>query len=113
MVVEALDDAGLATDDLAGSDTGVFVGISNHDYEELQRTALEPVNAYTMFGVGTTSAANRISHALDWHGESVALDTACSSSLTALHHACEYVRHGQGRMALAGGVHLLLGPSST
>ncbi|GAB2703591.1 SDR family NAD(P)-dependent oxidoreductase [Nocardia thraciensis] len=110
MAVEALDDAAISADDLAGSNAGVFVGISGHDYEGLQQARLETVNAYTMFGVGTTSAANRISHLLDWHGESVALDTACSSSLTALHHACEFVRHDRGPAALCGGVHLLLSP---
>ncbi|MGW1374167.1 SDR family NAD(P)-dependent oxidoreductase [Streptomyces sp. NPDC002446] len=108
--VEALDDAGLARDELAGSNTGVFVGVSGHDYEQLQLARPETVNNYSMFGVGTTSAANRISHVMDWHGESVALDTACSSSLTALHHAYEYVRDGRGPVALSGGVHLVLGP---
>src|SRR5258708_6983955 len=33
---EALDDAGIPLDRLAGSPTGVFVGISTHDYGDMQ-----------------------------------------------------------------------------
>ncbi|MFF7690230.1 SDR family NAD(P)-dependent oxidoreductase [Streptomyces syringium] len=110
LAVEALDDAGMDRADWAGSDTGVFVGISNHDYADLQSSRPARINAYTMTGSAASIAANRLSHAFDWHGESLAVDTACSSSLIALHRACAYLRRGEGPAALAGGVNILAGP---
>ncbi|WP_234352902.1 type I polyketide synthase [Streptomyces sp. NRRL B-1140] len=110
MAVEALDDAGIDQAATAGSDTAVFVGMSSHDYADLQSTGGDAPNAYTMVGLAATNAANRISHLLDWHGPSMTVDTACSSALTALHQACETLLTGRARMALAGGVSVLLSP---
>ncbi|KUH39065.1 MULTISPECIES: type I polyketide synthase [Streptomyces] len=110
MAVEALDDAGIDQAATAGSDTAVFVGMSSHDYADLQASGADAPNAYTMAGLAATNAANRVSHLLDWHGPSMTVDTACSSALTALHQACETLRTGRSRMALAGGVSVLLSP---
>ena len=109
MTAEAFDDAGLSARDLAGSDAGVFVGVSNHSYATLQMSRLATVDQHTMTGIASGNTANRISHAFDLRGPSLALDTACSSSLVALHHACELLRT-RGGMALACGVNVLLGP---
>ncbi|WP_077062365.1 type I polyketide synthase [Streptomyces sp. MP131-18] len=111
LAVEALDDAGQDGTALAGSDTAVFIGISGHDYADLQAADTDSVNAWTMAGGTAANAANRISYTLDWHGESTAVDTACSSSLTALHLACGHLRAGRSRAALAGGVSILLNPA--
>ncbi|MEU1801556.1 SDR family NAD(P)-dependent oxidoreductase [Streptomyces sp. NPDC019937] len=110
LAVEALDDAAVDHTDLAGSDTAVFVGCSSRDYGELQSCAPESGNAYTITGMAVSNTANRLSHFFDWHGQSVAVDTACSSALTALHQACEHLRSGQARTALAGGVNILINP---
>ncbi|HEX6370737.1 MAG TPA: SDR family NAD(P)-dependent oxidoreductase [Longimicrobium sp.] len=112
----AFEDAGIPAERLAGSDTGVFVGISNSDYLHLKiraRAGLEHLNAYTGLGNANSVAANRVSYVFDLRGPSFAVDTACSSSLTALHLAVESLRRGEASLALAGGVNLVLGPGVT
>ncbi|MFD5698626.1 aminotransferase class I/II-fold pyridoxal phosphate-dependent enzyme [Streptomyces lasiicapitis] len=105
-----LEDAGRDPASLAGSATGVFVGISSHDYTELQMGRLDTVDVYGATGNAHAIAANRLSYALDLRGPSLALDTACSSSLTAVHLACDSLRRGECATALAGGVNLMLTP---
>jgi acyl transferase domain-containing protein len=107
---EALEDAGLVAARLAGSKTGVFVGISNDEYGDLQFKDLHSVNAYTCIGSALSIAANRTSYFFDFRGPSVAVDTACSSSLVATHLGCQSLWRGESDLALVGGVHLLLGP---
>src|SRR5215471_18197592 len=46
-----------------------------------------------------------------FHGPSLALDTMCSSSLTALHYACDSLRHSGCDLAIAGGVNVSIHPN--
>ncbi|MFK4271297.1 SDR family NAD(P)-dependent oxidoreductase [Streptomyces milbemycinicus] len=110
MAREALDDAGVDPGTLAGSESGVYVGVSNGNYGQLQYARPETVTAYTMAGSALCNTANRISHLFDLRGPSMAVDTACSSSLVALHQACAQLRTGEGGIALACGINLLLNP---
>ncbi|KQT68982.1 MULTISPECIES: type I polyketide synthase [unclassified Aureimonas] len=107
LAVEALDSAGLPQNEIAGSRTGVFVGISNNDYASLVG---QTVDAYTNIGSALSIAANRVSYVFDLHGPSMSIDTACSSSMVAMHQACVAIASGECDMALAGGVNLLLSP---
>ena len=98
---------------LHGTRTGVFVGISSGDYGQLQLQRCDPGIARSVFrqrGAPAASAAGRLSYMLGLHGPSVAVDTACSSSLVAIHLACQSLRTDECRMALAGGVNLILLP---
>ena len=85
---EALEDAGQVRERLAGSQTGVFIGISNNDYGRIQLSDLRRIDAYAGTGNALSIAANRISYLFDFRGPSMAIDTACSSSLVAVHQAC-------------------------
>src|SRR5216683_2580792 len=110
---EALEHADIVPGRLAGSDTGVFIGISNEDYGILQRNAAETItDPYGASGSALAVAANRISYVLDLHGPSLAMDTACSSALVAVHGACHSLWRGESSLAIAGGVNILLAPET-
>ena len=108
---EALEDAGQVPERLAGTQTGVFIGIATNDYGRLQWNDLERIDAYAGTGNALSIAANRISYLFDFRGPSIAIDTACSSSLVAVHLACRSLRNGESTLALAGGVNLILSPA--
>ncbi len=111
---EALEQGGIAPSALAGTATGIFVGISNPDYA--MAAASRPVSALEAHdgtGGAFSVASGRLSYVLGTTGPSVSIDTACSSSLVALHLACLSLRAGECALALAGGVNLILSPLAT
>jgi acyl transferase domain-containing protein/acyl carrier protein/SAM-dependent methyltransferase len=109
---EALEDAGVVLDLERGTDIGVFVGVSHNDYQNIQGggTDRAGISAHSPTGSAHSIAANRISYSLNLKGPSMSMDTACSSALTAVHVACEQLRTGRCRMALAGGVTVIITP---
>ncbi len=107
---EAVEDAGIAIDSLAGSNTGVFVATLSDDYDQLLYSDLNRVDAYSGAGTANSIVANRISYLFDFHGPSLSLDTACSGSLVAIHLACQSLRQGDCSAAIAGGVSINLLP---
>ena len=110
---EALENAGQAVDQLAGSRSGVFIGISSYDYSHIQYRDPKSIDAYAGTGNAHSIAANRLSYALDFRGPSLAVDTACSSALVAVHLAMQSLRNGESDLALAGGVNVMLSPELT
>ncbi|MFM8890864.1 MAG: type I polyketide synthase, partial [Planctomycetia bacterium] len=110
---EAMEDGGYVPDP-RGEQTGVFVGISTHDYEVLQGSVLDrrEVCPYSSTGVAASIAANRISYCFNFTGPSFSVDTACSSSLLAVHLACQSLSRRECGVALAAGVGCLLGPNN-
>ena len=107
---EALERSGHAPTSLAGSRTGVFVGISGADHWLHAASRFSSLEAYSGTGNALSIAANRISYFLDLKGPSLAVDTACSSSLVAVHLACRSLRDGETDLAVAAGVNALLAP---
>src|SRR4029079_17178433 len=81
---EAFERAGSAPDRLAGSSTGVFVGLMYQEYGRLAG-AREQLDASIGTGNGGSAASGRISYTLGLQGPSITVDTACSSSLVAVH----------------------------
>ena len=108
---EALESAGLPPTRLAGSLTGVFIGISSNEYSRIAHAG--GIDPYSTTGNAASIAANRISYQFDLRGPSWAVDTACSSSLVAVHQAVQSLRNGECDLALAGGVSIIFTPDWT
>ncbi|MDT5098117.1 MAG: hypothetical protein QOC76_1854 [Mycobacterium sp.] len=110
----AVEHSGTAPTALAGSNTGVFVGLATHDYLGMASDELTypEIEAYMAIGTSNAAAAGRISYRLGLQGPAVAVDTACSSSLVAIHQACQALRLGECDLALAGGANALLTPAT-
>ncbi|MGW7131153.1 SDR family NAD(P)-dependent oxidoreductase [Streptomyces bobili] len=104
-----LEDAGYRRSDVAGRPVGVYVGVMYGEYQF--HGALDALRGgRPLTGSSFATIANRVSHALDLSGPSMALDTMCSSSLTAIHLACESLRRGESELAIAGGVNVSVHP---
>lgn len=56
--------------------------------------------------------AARASQEFNLKGPALVVDCACSSALVTLHMACESLKRGECEMAIAGGINLLLTPTS-
>jgi acyl transferase domain-containing protein len=112
---EALENAAQIEDRLAGSSTGVFVGITSHDYADLHLPGhdLRSIATHIITGNTHNAAAGRLSYCFGFQGPCLAVDTACSSSLVSIHLACKSLLLGECRRALAGGVNLILSPVAT
>jgi acyl transferase domain-containing protein len=108
---EALEHAGIPSDQLIGSMTGVFLGISANDYSQIIRgSGHGRLDAYVATGGSLNVASGRVAFTLGLQGPCVAVDTACSSSLVAIHLAVQSLRNNDCTMALAGGVNMVLLP---
>ncbi|MBI5768908.1 MAG: thioester reductase domain-containing protein [Verrucomicrobia bacterium] len=112
---EALEHAAISPAELAGTATGVFVGVSFDDYARLaaHTGAAAEFDAYAALGSARSLAAARLSYHLGLRGPSLLVDTLCSSSLLAVHLAVQSLRRGECRVALAGGANLILAPDTT
>ncbi len=91
-----IEDAGYTPERLSESKTGVFAGVMNNTYQR------QPSH---------WSVANRVSYCLNFDGPSFSIDTACSSSLTAIHLACNSLKLGECKQAIAGGVNIIESPA--
>ena len=107
----ALEDAGIDPRSLAGTPTGVFVGMMSSEWTSLQMLDFPEVTAFRGAGSGYFMTANRISYHLNLTGPSMAIDSACSSSLMAVHQGCAALRAGEADTVIAAGANLLLTPA--
>ncbi|MFC4907542.1 type I polyketide synthase [Actinomadura gamaensis] len=110
---EAVERAGLDPHGLRGTRTGVFTGLTTHDYitrlPELGPAA-DGVLGHLGSGISGALASGRVSRALGLEGPAVTVDTACSSALVAMHLAGQALRRGECSLALAGGATVLATP---
>nr|XP_033193891.1 fatty acid synthase [Bombus vancouverensis nearcticus] len=113
VVYEAIVDAGINPNDIKGSKTGVFIGVSSSESDEFWSKDPDQINGYGLTGCCRAMFPNRISYTFDFNGPSYAIDTACSSSLYAMHQAIVSIRSGECDAAIVGGCNLLLKPTSS
>ncbi|MET8774545.1 type I polyketide synthase [Nocardia sp. NPDC004654] len=110
---EALEDAGLAATARDDRRCGVFLGCTGGDFAEIVASQGGPgVSRHSLWGVGRGVIANRVSNYFGFSGPSMVVDSAQASSLVAVHLACESLRSGESDVALAGGLNLILSPTS-
>lgn len=105
----AFEDAGVAGR-LAGSRTGIFVGVVGHDYATTYFADPRYLSAYAATGTAHSILSGRIAYLLDTRGPAISIDTACSSSLVAIFEACRSLQTRDCDLALAGGVNVMLSP---
>ena len=104
---EGFERAGYTRDQLSGSATGIFLGVSNN-----RATSRIPADlkGHSITGSANATLSGRLSYIFNLQGPCLTVDTACSSSLVATHLACNALRHGECDVAMVGGVSLLLTP---
>ncbi|KPA15487.1 polyketide synthase family protein [Candidatus Magnetomorum sp. HK-1] len=109
---KALEHSGINPLSLKGTQTGIFLGIYTHDYENLRKGSIptKDLDIYYATGNSNSIAAGRLSYFYGIHGPSFSVETACSSSLVAVHQACQSLKNDECHLALAAGVNLILSP---
>jgi polyketide synthase 5 len=107
---EAMEHAGLTPEQLRDSLTGVFVGLTQSDYQlkTVDSPAME--GPYGFQGNAFSMASGRIAHLLGLRGPALTLDTSGSSGLLAVHLACRSLNDGESDLAFAGGAFVMLEP---
>ena len=115
MVWQAMDHGGQSLRRLQQVPTGVYVGISTNDFQQLgcRYGDVTQIDPYSGTGTVASIAAGRVSYALGLTGPNFPVDTACSSSLVALHLAAKSLRNGEIDAAIVAGVNLALSPETT
>lgn len=110
---EAVEDAGLTRDRLAGTRTGVYTAhLADSYWSKLHRAGVWDVHAM----IGSKIHGNmpaRLAHVLDLRGPTVSVDGTCSSALLALYMAVQALRLGEADAAVVGAVNLVSGPEDS
>ena len=112
VVYEALENAGIPSDSLKGTNTGIYIALGNSDYIQARFRSgnLETVDVYDTTGIPFGTACGRVSYLYDFKGTSFALDAACASSMLAAHLAKEDLNKHTIDTAIVASANLLLTP---
>lgn len=111
---EAFENASMDISKYAGSNTGVYIGMSTNEYalSHLYSGDLSRIDAYSLTGMCYSTACGRVSYVFGFEGPCLAIDTACSSSLSALHVACNALKAKESDMAVVAGTNLMASPAA-
>ncbi|KAI1291378.1 polyketide synthase [Xylaria venustula] len=109
-VYEALENAGIPAEKLAGTDTSVYAGGSGKDYALLQARDPDAIPPSYLTGNGTAMLSNRVSHFFDLRGPSMSIDTGDSSALVCLYQACRSILIGESGISIVAASNAILSP---
>ncbi|MBL6449571.1 hypothetical protein JMN32_24880 [Fulvivirga sp. 29W222] len=112
-VYKAFQDAGIAPQNLAGSDTGVYVAYEYSEYENYLRKNIDKIPVGKYGPVFTSSSptyylANRLSFLFDFYGPSESVNVNCAGSAVAINRAYYSLANQESNVAVVGGVSLNL-----
>ncbi|KAM5349407.1 hypothetical protein ACJ41O_005912 [Fusarium nematophilum] len=107
---EALENAGIPKEAIAGRNIGMFVGGASSDYRMGTLRDLSQLPMFDATGNHQSIQAGRLSYYFDLRGPCLTVDTACSSSLYALHQAVQSIRSGESEQAIVAAANLHLQP---
>ncbi|MCB0208008.1 MAG: SDR family NAD(P)-dependent oxidoreductase [Anaerolineae bacterium] len=106
---ELWDRAGYRPEEVAGTNTGVFIGAKDNTYvRDYFHLIPKPAVQHTIVNSISNMIPARISDFYNLTGTSQVIDTACSSSLVAVHDACRTILNGEAELAIAGGIFLMV-----
>lgn len=108
----AFEDAGYTRDIIRekyDGNVGVYACSMFNDYQLYSGRKRD--GTYISSGAIEASISNRVSYFMDLHGPSMTINTMCSSVLTAINLAVQSLTSGECKMALVGGVNLIVHPN--
>jgi acyl transferase domain-containing protein len=109
-VYEALENAGIPRESIAGTKVGVFATANTSDYTVELKDSINSVPAQIGVLGHNCMMANVVSNVFDLSGPSVSVDTACSSAFYALQLAAQSLRSGETETCIVSGCALNLSP---
>ncbi|HEX6353157.1 type I polyketide synthase [Actinophytocola sp.] len=106
----AIEDAGQTAENLAGSNTGVYLTTFSTAYWDMMRSAGH-FGPHAAMGAETGGIiAGRLSYHLDLRGPSLAISATCATPLVAVHVATRALQSREIDLAIVGGATLILSP---
>ncbi|MEM7132285.1 MAG: SDR family NAD(P)-dependent oxidoreductase [Chloroflexota bacterium] len=106
---ELWDRAGYQAENVAGTNTSIFMGAKDNSYTRNHYHLMPPsVIQQTIVNSASNMIAARIADFYNLTGAAKVIDTACSSSLVAVHDACQSILQGESDLAIAGGIFLMV-----
>lgn len=107
---EALENAGIPKESVAGRKVGVFVGGNYNEHRTSNLRDLDHMPAFDATGNQGAFLAGRLAYYFNLRGPTFTVDTACSSSMHALHLAVQSIRSGESEQAIVAASHLITQP---